>query len=747
MAGNSGHLSSASKAKDGEAVYLLNQSSNTFLSVTAGSSPDDAVLAMAPFSGDLSQQWLRSGGQWLWGANHAFCLLPVDGTNDVGLGDANASSVSWSYDEASRIVVGSDALDVPLEEPRTRVILSPANDDATQKWTIDLVSPEEPEYLINQSSKTCLGVRKGSTPSTAEVGMLNGNGLKEEQWFSVGDSWQWGGDRSYCLGPDYDVRTVILEESSSSTSVWYMDESERLRIGDYALNVPLHTPNAAVVLASPNNTKHQKWWKFSDLKTSLEGTEPPVYPFPGDDETSYNQEVSRGLVNMLTPKTDPLPHPRDVPTFPGTVDPETPRVTKNVILNLSVLGHDRDFRMVVPKDWQATDLYVAEGDICQIILPENLTIDQALQITVRIGAHKDKLNPHSGTVENKTFKRMPVVSEVFDLFPGVNEIRSQYGGNLIFVFTDGENFMVNAEVRNVVEAPYFRYGVTPVEEWEAIKTRDAPHAVLESDKCVVVVPSSAAQELTDPDQLMARYDEVLAMESYAAGFDETEAPPRGKYWLVGDIQISGGTAHSGFPVMFNRQNNDLANVETPYSWVTWHEVGHNHQQGPYWCNAYGTESTVNLFSLYVQEQLFGTDRLEEHNNYVISADKVDGGMTFAEGDVWDRLVFLMEIKHAFPEGWEMFRQLFRTTRALSDDEADYLTKVVQRQIDHVYKTLSKIVGYDLVLTYERWGLSLSQGAKDEIQLLGLEKAPGNLSHRPPFAGNKQNKGVVQIGTN
>ncbi|XP_042894031.1 uncharacterized protein LOC122267898 [Penaeus japonicus] len=722
---------------DGETVYLVNQSSNTCLSVTAGSSPDDAVVAMAPCAGDRSQQWLRAGGQWLWAANDTFCLVPVDGTNDVGLGDTNTSSVSWSYDEASRIVVGSDALDVPLEEPRTRVILSPANDDVTQKWMIDLVSPDEPEYLINQSSKTCLSVRKGSKPSDAEVGMLNGNRIKEQEWFSVGDSWQWGGDRSYCLGPDYEARTVVLESSSTSTSVWYMDDAERLRIGDYALNVPLHAPKTAVVLANPNDTKHQKWWKFSDLKTSLEGLGPAVYPFPGDDETTYNQEISRGLVNELTSKTKPLPHPRDVPTFPGTVDPETPRVTRDVLLNLSVLGHSRDFRMLVPKDWQATDLYVAEGDICQIILPESLTTEQALQITVRIGAHTDKLNPHSSNVENKKFKRMPVVSEVFNLFPGVNEIRSQYGGNLIFVFTEGENFMVNAEIKNVVEAPYFRQGVTSTGDWEAVKTRDAPHAVLESDKCVVVVPSSAAQELVNPDELMTRYDEVLAMESYAAGFDATEAPPRGKYWVVGDVQISGGSAHSGFPVMFNRHNNDLANVDTPYSWVTWHELGHNHQQGPYWCNAYGTESTVNLFSLYIQEQLFDTDRLEEHNNYVTAADKVDSGMTFDEGDVWDRLVFLMEIKHAFPEGWEMFRQLFRATRTLSDDEAEYLTKKVERQIDHVYKSLSKTVGYDLMLTYDRWGLNLSQEAKDEIQLLGFEKAPGDLSHRPPYAAKKQ----------
>ncbi|XP_042894029.1 TRPM8 channel-associated factor homolog isoform X2 [Penaeus japonicus] len=688
---------------------------------------------MAPCAGDRSQQWLRVGGQWLWAANDTFCLVPVDGTNDVGLGDANTSSVSWSYDEASRIVVGSDALDVPLEEPRTRVILSPANDDVTQKWMIDLVSPDEPEYLINQSSKTCLGVRHGSTPSDAYVGMLNGNGIKNQQWFSVGDSWQWGGNRFYCLAPDYDNRTVILEDTSTSTSIWYMDDAHRLRIGEYAIDVPQTAPRTRVGLFKASDAIHQKWWRFSDIKASLEGTEPPVYPFPGSDETTYNQEIYRGLVNSLIPKTEPLPHPRDTPTFPGTVDPKTPRVTRKVTLDLSVLGQNRNFRMTVPKDWQATDLYVAEGDICQIILPESLTTEQALQITVQIGAHTDKLNPHSSNIQNKKYKRMPIVSEGFDVFPGVNEVRSQYGGNLIFIFSEGENFTVDVDVKNVVEAPFFQYGVTSAENWETVKMRDAPHAILESDKCVVVVPSSAARELTNPDDLMARYDEVLAMESYAAGFDETEIPPRGKYWLVDDLQIGAGSAHSGFPVMFTRGYYNLANLDIPYDWVVWHEVGHNHQQGPFWSKAYGSESTVNLFSLYIQEQLFNADRLEDMNSYVTAADKVDGGMTFDEGDVWDKLVFLMEIKHAFPEGWEMFRQLYRTTRDLSDDEANYITKDHQHQIDHAYKNLSKSVGYDLVLTYDRWGLPLSEEAKEEIQQLGLEKAPGDLSHRPPYS--------------
>ncbi|XP_042857642.1 uncharacterized protein LOC122243948 [Penaeus japonicus] len=727
MAGN---LKKTRGVKDGETVYLVNQSSNTCLAVTSGSGPDDAEVGMVPYDGSQSQQWTRSGDQWLWKENSSYCLEPISGTNNVGLGNASNSSAAWAFDEADRIALGSDALDVPWTEPRTQVILYPKHDATNQKWWIESVEIKEPEYLISQSTTTCLAVRSGSTPTDAEVGLLPCSGNKEEGWYPFGGSWQWAADRSYCLGPNYNDRTVKLEETSNSTAIWSMDEKERFRIGSDAVDVPWEAPRTKVVLYSPHDGLNQKWWKFSELKANLEGAEPAEYPFPGNDENTYKQEIARGILNELSSKSDPLLYPRDVATFPGTVDSNTTRVSKKVTLDLSVLGQNRDFRMTVPQDWQATDLYLAEGDICQVILPETLSEAQALQITVRIGAHVDWLQPNSANVINGQFERMPRVTEAFDVKPGVNEIRSQYGGNLIFVFSEGENFTVDVDVKNVVEAPYYRFGQTSNAEWEIVKMRDAPHTVLETDKCVVVVATGDARKLTSPEELVSRYDEIIGMLNYAAGFDESEDPPRGKFWLVNDAQITAGSAHAGFPAMFWRIYYNMADGRTPYDWVSWHELGHNYQQGPYWSGAYGGESTVNLFSLYIQEKLFDEDRLEEQNSYVTAADKVDSGMTFDEGDVWDQLVFLMEIKHAFPMGWEMFRQLNRTTRALSDDEAKYLTQDRQRQIDHVYKNLSKSVGYDLVLTYERWSLDLSQEAKDEIQQLGLDKAPGDLSHRP-----------------
>lgn len=167
----------------------------------------------------------------------------------------------------------------------------------------------------------------------------------------------------------------------------------------------------------------------------------------------------------MTPVIEPQPYEKDVANFPGLISPDTPRITRTLLLDLSVLGQASNLRMLVPKDWQPTDLYVAAEDIVEIALPDTLTPERAAQIRVRVSAHVDLLKPTSTSViRTGEWKRMPSVTETFDLVPGVNKIRSQYGGHLIFMFNEEENFTVDAEVKNVVEAPYFKLGETTVSQ-------------------------------------------------------------------------------------------------------------------------------------------------------------------------------------------------------------------------------------------------------------------------------------------
>ncbi|XP_064085669.1 TRPM8 channel-associated factor homolog [Macrobrachium nipponense] len=682
------------------------------------------------------------------------------------LGAVDSSKTSWNFDGQGVLETNSKALDVPRDIPRTRVILYAKHGGVNQKWwklsqikSILQKSPEtkasypaplvnmadriiaqdqsceckelvtgaafeEPEYLISQSTHACLTVLDSTSPNDTSIGLAPYTGDARQQWYVKEGIWEWGQDRSYCLGPDLQTGMLKLTLNKESNSLWTIDKDGLFVNGHHALDVPWEGDRTKVILSPKNGDMKQKWWRMSNLKLFV-GRK--IYPLSASDENTYKDEVARGIVNRLCSLMEPLPHPRDIDHYPGTVAPETPRKTLMCALTVGSVQQRSNLRMTVPEDWQATNMYVVAGDIFTITLP-NITEKQAEQIAVRVGAHRDCLTPTSPNLQKGFFKRMPVVSEEFDLNPGENRLRSQFGGNLIFTYGGKEEFNITAEVKNIVETPHYILGKSNSTDWKKMKDLDAPFSVLETDKVVLIAPTSEARGIVDIDGLLRRYDDIMTKLEDLSGFTESDPPPQGKQWMVDDVQITAGSAHAGFPAMFDHEFYDLTSPKTPHDWVVWHELGHNYQQGPYWSNAYGSESTVNLFSLYIEEKLKGSDRLKRENVYLPTAQAVDKGLTFEQANYWQQLVFLMEIKHSFPShGWEMFRHLNRTVRALSEQDAAVLKKTRQNQYDYVYVTLSRFIGTDLLPHYQRWSLPVSEKAQNEVKSLGLPKAPQNMS--------------------
>lgn len=779
--------------------FLINQKTLTCLAVIKGTNANDAVIGMQKCTGRVEQQWFPSNGQWQWGGNRELCLAPK-GKGDVHLVPCDTAKESWKFDEGDRLVIGAVSLGVRVAKPSKPVKLWPKPGGPNKKWwtftsmresledaplaehsfppqvmnickkemkwdpsksnkgkhskkkqkeekkclekgkecetsTSDgQATAESPEYLISQSSFKCLTVIKGSTPKDAVIGVAAYNGSAKQQWFITNGQWQWGGDRNVCLEPDLVNKKLGLAEISLSSISWNYEKSGLMAIESHALEeVEVEGKASRVNLNPQHGLLSQKWWTLSSLKPFVGKN---FYPFSPQDKNIYKQELVRGLMNKMSPLSEPLPYPRNVARFPGRVLPKTPRINRIISLDLKNLGQRDGLRMrAPPKDWQATSLYVAAGDLFSIILPETTTPQQASQIKIRVGAQTDTLNPETGKISkgNKKFRRMPVVSEIFDTTPGVNILRSQYGGNLIFVLKGGEKFELIAEVQNVVEAPHYIINKTGDEEWEKMKELEVPYSILESERVVLVVPTFAATKIPNPEILLQRYDNVVSIIEDLAGFDKNDPGPRGKHWLVDDIQISAGSAHAGFPIMFERRFNNIASQSTPHSWVVWHEMGHNYQQPRFWCNAYGSESTVNLFSLYCQEKIRGTHRLKKNDTFLKASEEVDQGVTFENAKGGIKLVFMMEIQNAYPEkGWDMFRHLNQTTRALSEEEVTKVVSSRQHQFDYVYKVLSQYIGVDLIPHYQRWGLKISEEAQNHINQLGLPQSPSDLSVRTKF---------------
>ncbi|XP_068203396.1 uncharacterized protein [Palaemon carinicauda] len=754
--------------------YLINQSTLTCLTVLSGTGPSDAKIGLAPFTGTVTQQWIIRDSLWLWAGNPSCCLVPNWMQGNLMLGAVSNSRTQWLFNDQEMLETNSNALDVPWDSPRTKVIVYPKHGGVNQKWwrlshvkamlqsspekktsypaaLVDMTdripaqscqcncqgkkesrpnlgmktgaASEEPEYLISQSTHTCLTVLNDSNPNSASIGLAPYTGDSRQQWFVKGGIWEWAQDRSYYLAPDVQKGILKLTSNKGANMSWNIDQNGLFMNGSLALDVPWEGDRTRVILYPKHGHINQRWWRMSSLKSCV-GCK--LYPLSADEKT-FKEEVARGIVNHLCPLTEPLPHPRDVDHYPGTVAPGTPRKTLTWNLTFGTVQQRSNLRMTVPEDWQATNMYVVAGDIFTVTLP-GITEKQAEQITVRVGAHRDCLSPTSPNLQKGAFKRMPVVSEEFDINPGANRLRSQFGGNLIFMHEGKEVFRATAEVRNVVETPHYILGKSNSTDWENMKRLDAPFCVLETDKVVLIAPTSEARGISDIVDLLHRYDDIMTKLEELSGFNPSDPPPKGKQWMVDDVQITAGSAHAGFPAMFDHQYYDLTSPETPHDWVVWHELGHNYQQGPYWSYAYGIESTVNLFSLYIEEKLKADDRLKRENRYLPAATAVDNGLTFEQADCWQKLVFLMEIKHAFPShGWNMYVHLNRSVRALSEKEASVLKSNLQNQYDYVYVTLSRFLGTDLLPHYERWSLPVSERAQSEVRSLGLPKVSRNIS--------------------
>ena len=154
------------------------------------------------------------------------------------------------------------------------------------------------------------------------------------------------------------------------------------------------------------------------------------------------------MANRLCPVDETIPFHREVAQFPGVVDSSIPRISKSLLLRVHGEKQRPNLRMTVPPEWHATDLYVPPEELIEIHLPTIFSPAYINQLSVRVGAHTDFLHPKSDNVKHqKVFKRMPEISEQFKLHPGLNKIRSQYGGSLIFVCDPGEKFTIDITVK------------------------------------------------------------------------------------------------------------------------------------------------------------------------------------------------------------------------------------------------------------------------------------------------------------
>lgn len=581
------------------------------------------------------------------------------------------------------------------------------------------------DLLISETGRGCLAVAGGAAPAAgAGLTIATCRGTEGQLWL-VDGAVRLAKQPELCLDADAKLK---LSRCSGLNKTFALGSDGVILRDNTAVDL---TGAGEVVPYGVHRNENQRWTLLRKDLDFLETNRSRVvsYPLLANDTLGFEIEQARHRVGSVQPPY-PLKATRDVSKFPGEVDAAAPTISRRVHVDRR-FDHDTGYLRVSwpPQNWQGTGIYAPAGKTLIVTLPD----DAKPGLFVRLNTHTDALSPDSSNVRGGSFKRMPRVSLRIALTPGVNPIRTPYGGDLVLESSSDTGDVVPVEIHGGVEMPRFVLGVTSAAEWQRRRALGAPWAELEGKRTAILVPSSEVRALERPEEVMARYDRTADLQAALSGLDANTSSGvhrlfDGKARFVDDTQITAGSGHSGFPIM--AMDWDLANQRTGgNSWGVWHELGHNHQQFCLWATRFGTETTVNIYSLYVQQALQpGENRIADQFGTVI-AGLENGSMSFASADVWQKLVFLVQPVYAFPErGFDLYAAVHRAYRELPDSERSSVCGSEALQVDTFYRFLSRAVGHDLADHFTRWGLTLSASARKAVADEGL-RAPSQVVWR------------------
>lgn len=440
---------------------------------------------------------------------------------------------------------------------------------------------------------------------------------------------------------------------------------------------------------------------------------------PGKDKKSYR---IRAVEN---------PHAQEAKVFPGLVAEGEPRL-KNVVVTID--GNYRispeEIRMTALKTpWMRTGLYVAPGELVTVEVPKGLE-----RVEYRISGYHCRLNPE----KVKTLKRFPDVRKNGKLTAGKNEIYSDFGGHLYFVFPDGApGRTLKFKISGAVKSPDFVLGETNAEQWKKeVVESGVPWGEMVCDRVIFTLPVASMRKVKDPEEMMKYYKEMIEQDyNHYSGLsdDASEARHRSPdipWRFVFDVQLCAGAAHAGYPIACSYswadrsvdmdliKNNDRA-------WGFYHEMGHNYQ---HWCWKWGTLGEVSCnFPIFHARNRMGTwpGRVDKYQKIVDELVNQD-----FEGKDFDKAPFGHEsrivpfIQLAQEYGWELYRFLARESRDLSAAEAQALRKAGNDgRRDFFCLTVAKFAKQDLRPFFDAWGIKYGDGVQAELAKFPAVKNP------------------------
>ncbi len=413
-------------------------------------------------------------------------------------------------------------------------------------------------------------------------------------------------------------------------------------------------------------------------------------------EDGFNRSLPAGKMYALPAATD----------YPGAVPAEAPRIEKKVTIDGTWRGwlSGRGAGAWAAKEMRPTGLYAAPGEAITVTAPESI-IGRGYEIVI---------GSYDGGLENREkWERYPKLQVSLDLNGATTRISNALGGLVtIRVPRDAKDETVEFTIAGGVEAPLFILGKTDLREWrERIRKSPAPWAELASDRIILALPSRYVRDLADPDKVLEVWNRYIEKSAELCGGVDRNLYRAER--IVFERQPSAGYMHSGYPVAAPQDHSveqavDSESLAKDGNWGFFHEYGHNHQHD-LWSLPGTGETTCNLWSVYLFEELIGKPRAEGHDA-IRPLDRKQrlnayrqGGRDFArDWSVWTALETYLQVQETF--GWEPFKTVFAEYNALPEDQ---WPKTQQEKNDQWVIRLSKACGKNLAPFWRAWNVPLS----------------------------------------
>ncbi|WP_300603134.1 M60 family metallopeptidase [Niabella sp.] len=467
-----------------------------------------------------------------------------------------------------------------------------------------------------------------------------------------------------------------------------------------------------------------------DLVQSVSGHEFDSIGFPGLKQplyTAYWPDVFRLFLRVAEDerKAGLDPHHRSANNkeFPGIVPDHVSRVTERI----EIVYSNRWSGLPEPdtsfKRWHSTGLYVAPGDLVEVVLDR--PVDTSRHIEARIGIHEDDVT------NAETYLRNPFdLVKSFNLDRDTVRIHSLYGGLLYFNIpvTDSANSF-KAAVTGAVHAPYFQLGKTSNKEWVTqVKNYEAPWAELASNKIILTVPSDSIRNLQDPEKLMRFWDAVMDANADLAQIPRDRWHPER---IIIDNNVAYGymyTTASKIVAPNDRSLSMLLNeryLRDSGSWGHFHEIGHRHQFFGIDFDELG-EVTVNLYTLYAYRTVLGKDIYQSRDGatrdsiHKLIRDYIHN----PDYSRWRNDPFLQLYTLFYPiidaYGWDAIKQMNRSSRKIYEEKYKGTNISFKRAADNnerrnaYFVLLSKAIGVNLSSYFDKLKIPVSDDAKKQV---------------------------------